>query len=86
MDVNGFAKSNLTFLETLQKWVTFAGGGFEGRLILSRPLDYESLSNFNVTLRVSDHGKPPLYSDTNLHISVIDSDDLNPRLNIISKV
>jgi hypothetical protein len=59
--------------------VSFAGGGFEGRLVLTRPLDYESMPEFNVILRVSDHGTPPLYTESNLKVSVIDSDDLNPR-------
>ncbi|CAG7647491.1 unnamed protein product [Allacma fusca] len=64
--------------------VAFAGGGLEGRLILSRPLDYESMPTFNVTLRVKDQGTPPLYSDTNLRVQVIDSDNLNPKFEFLA--
>ena len=53
-----------------QNLVAFAGGGLEGRLVLSRPLDYETMPKFNVTLRVKDQGTPPLYSDTNLQVQV----------------
>jgi hypothetical protein len=63
----------------LQPLVAFAGGGQEGRLLLTRPLDYESLSKFNVTIRVSDQGNPPLHSDTFVEIKVLDADDQNPR-------
>lgn len=68
----------------LQNLVTFAGGGLEGRLILLRPLDYESMPKFNVTLRVKDQGAHPLHSDTTLYVTVVDADDQNPRFQHVS--
>ncbi|XP_071440055.1 protocadherin beta-9-like [Hetaerina americana] len=51
----------------------------EGTLVLRRPLDYESLNNFTLTLRAQDQGVPPRHSDTTLTVHVIDADDQNPR-------
>ncbi|XP_067014510.2 protocadherin beta-6 isoform X2 [Anabrus simplex] len=53
--------------------------GLEGTLLLRKPLDYEKLSNFTITIRAQDQGSPPQYSDTYLHVNVIDADDQNPR-------
>ncbi len=64
--------------------VTFASGGLEGRIILLRPLDHESMPKFNVTLRVKDQGAHPLHSDTVLYVSVADADDQNPRFQHVS--
>lgn len=50
-----------------------------GTLVLRKALDYETLPNFTVTLRAQDHGTPPKYSDTQLHVLVEDADDQNPR-------
>lgn len=55
------------------------GGGSERRLVLNRPLDYESMPTFSVILRVQDHGTTPLFSDTVLTVHVMDADDQNPR-------
>ncbi|ODM87088.1 Protocadherin-10, partial [Orchesella cincta] len=49
------------------------GCGLEGRLILLRPLDYESMPKFNVTLRVKDQAAHPLHSDTTLYVTVADA-------------
>lgn len=51
----------------------------EGTLVLRKPLDYEALRNFTVTLRAQDQGMPPKYSDTALHVLVEDADDQNPK-------
>ncbi|XP_052750113.1 protocadherin-16 [Galleria mellonella] len=48
-------------------------------LMVKKPLDYETLSNFTVTLRAQDHGTPPLYNDTQLYVEVLDADDQNPK-------
>ncbi|XP_063224193.1 protocadherin Fat 4 [Bacillus rossius redtenbacheri] len=53
--------------------------GLEGTLLLRKPLDYELLSNFSVTIRAQDQGSPPRFSDTTLYVNVIDADDQNPR-------
>nr|CAD7437671.1 unnamed protein product [Timema bartmani] len=53
--------------------------GLEGTLLLRKPLDYELLSNFSITLRAQDQGVPAQYSDTTLYVNVIDADDQNPR-------
>nr|XP_033333773.1 protocadherin Fat 4 [Megalopta genalis] len=50
----------------------------EGTLVLRKPLDYESLSNFSVDIRAQDQGNPPKSSTTTLHVNVIDADDQNP--------
>ncbi|XP_021960448.2 protocadherin Fat 4 isoform X2 [Folsomia candida] len=90
MDQHGSPYSTLTFsaLEDSQgkpsKLVTFAGGGQEGRLILIKPLDYETRPKFNVTLRVSDQGTPPLHTETIVEVRVVDADDQNPRFQHVS--
>ncbi|KAM3957112.1 LOW QUALITY PROTEIN: protocadherin Fat 4-like Cad96Ca [Aphomia sociella] len=48
-------------------------------LMVKKPLDYETLSNFTVTLRAQDQGTPPLHNDTQLHVEVLDADDQNPK-------
>ncbi|GLG93434.1 Protocadherin-like wing polarity protein stan [Gryllus bimaculatus] len=51
----------------------------EGTLLLRKPLDYEKLSNFTLTIRAQDQGVPPQHSDTTLQVNVMDADDQNPR-------
>ncbi|XP_021935515.1 protocadherin Fat 2 [Zootermopsis nevadensis] len=53
--------------------------GLEGTLLLRKPLDYETLSNFSIAIRAQDQGSPPQRSDTVLYVNVIDADDQNPR-------
>lgn len=48
-------------------------------LVVKKPLDYETLSNFSVTLRAQDAGSPPLHNDTVLQVQVLDADDQNPK-------
>ncbi|XP_020288137.1 protocadherin gamma-A1 isoform X2 [Pseudomyrmex gracilis] len=50
----------------------------EGTLVLRKPLDYESLSNFSIHIRAQDQGNPPRSSTTTLYVNVIDADDQNP--------
>lgn len=50
-----------------------------GDLVLTGPLDYETLPKFTVTLRAQDQGEPPLYTTTTLTVIVSDADDQNPR-------
>ncbi|KAG8041646.1 hypothetical protein G9C98_002939 [Cotesia typhae] len=50
----------------------------EGTLVLKKPLDYETLQNFSVTIRAQDQGNPPQSSVTTLTVNVIDADDQNP--------
>ncbi|XP_015587914.1 protocadherin Fat 4 [Cephus cinctus] len=50
----------------------------EGTLVLRKPLDYETLSNFSVGIRAQDQGSPPQSSETTLFVNVIDADDQNP--------
>lgn len=51
----------------------------DGTLVLNKPLDYETLSNFTLVLRAQDQGTPPLFSDTTLQVEVLDADDQNPK-------
>ncbi|XP_059478572.1 protocadherin-like wing polarity protein stan [Neocloeon triangulifer] len=53
--------------------------GLEGTLVLRKALDYETLTNFTVTLRAQDQGNPPQVTDTILYVNVVDADDQNPR-------
>ncbi|XP_073972027.1 protocadherin Fat 4-like Cad96Ca [Rhodnius prolixus] len=53
--------------------------GLEGTLVLRKPLDFETLPNFTLTIRAQDQGNPPQYTDTLLYVNVIDADDQNPR-------
>ncbi|KAF9795849.1 hypothetical protein SFRURICE_006952, partial [Spodoptera frugiperda] len=48
-------------------------------LVVKKPLDYETLNNFTVTLRAQDAGTPPLHNDTVLQVQVLDADDQNPK-------
>lgn len=48
-------------------------------LIVKKPLDYETLKNFTVTLRAQDAGTPPLHDDAELRVQVLDADDQNPK-------
>ncbi|XP_063986615.1 protocadherin Fat 4 isoform X2 [Diachasmimorpha longicaudata] len=50
----------------------------EGTLVLRKPLDYETLTNFSVNIRAQDQGNPPQSSITTLSVNVIDADDQNP--------
>ncbi|KAL7302437.1 hypothetical protein TKK_0005089 [Trichogramma kaykai] len=50
----------------------------EGTLVLRKPLDYETLSNFSVGIKAQDQGNPPQSSTTVLYVNVIDADDQNP--------
>ncbi|KAF6212648.1 hypothetical protein GE061_013174 [Apolygus lucorum] len=53
--------------------------GLEGTLVLRKPLDYETLPNFTLSIRAQDQGNPPQYTDTLLSVNVIDADDQNPK-------
>ncbi|KAJ0181504.1 hypothetical protein K1T71_003589 [Dendrolimus kikuchii] len=48
-------------------------------LVVKKPLDYETLKNFTITLRAEDQGTPPLHNDTTLEVEVLDADDQNPK-------
>ncbi|CAG9782647.1 unnamed protein product [Diatraea saccharalis] len=48
-------------------------------LVVKKPLDYETLKNFTITLRAQDQGTPPLHNDTTLEVEVLDADDQNPK-------
>ncbi len=51
----------------------------EGTLVLSAPVDYETLPKFWVTIRAQDQGNPPNSATTTVTVNVMDSDDQNPR-------
>lgn len=54
-------------------------GRLGGDLVLTGPLDYETLPKFWVTIRAQDQGEPPLSATTTLTVIVNDADDQNPR-------
>lgn len=62
----------------LQEYLGFPNE-LDSVLIIKKPLDYETLNNFTVTLRSQDAGSPPLHNDTTLQVVVLDADDQNPR-------
>ncbi|CAG4976814.1 unnamed protein product [Parnassius apollo] len=51
----------------------------DSTLVVKKPLDYERVRNFTLTLRAQDAGTPPRYSDTQLTVRVLDADDQNPK-------
>ncbi|CAH2069176.1 unnamed protein product, partial [Iphiclides podalirius] len=51
----------------------------DSMLVVKKPLDYETVSNFTVRLRAQDQGTPPRYNDTELFVQVLDADDQNPK-------
>ncbi|XP_050523125.1 protocadherin Fat 4 [Daktulosphaira vitifoliae] len=53
--------------------------GLEGTLVLRKALDFETLSNFTISIRAQDQGNPPQYSDTVIFVNIIDADDQNPK-------
>jgi len=50
----------------------------EGKLILTKKLDYEKLQEFKLKVIAQDQGLPPRYNETSLIINVQDADDQNP--------
>ncbi|XP_048481685.1 protocadherin-16 [Plutella xylostella] len=60
-----------------QEYVKFANE-LDSVIVLAKPLDYETLRNFTVTLRAEDQGQPPRHNDTTLEVEVTDADDQNP--------
>lgn len=63
-----------------QEYFEFANE-LDSVLVVKKPLDFETLSNFSVTLRAQDQGSPPLHNDTTLYVEVLDADDQNPKFN-----
>ncbi|XP_066479073.1 protocadherin beta-16-like [Tiliqua scincoides] len=49
-----------------------------GNVYILRSLDYEEINHFQVTIRASDGGSPPLTSDATVHVVVIDENDNAP--------
>lgn len=52
---------------------------FDGNLLLTSPLDFETLPKFWITIRAQDQGEPPSFTTTTVTINVLDADDQNPR-------
>lgn len=52
---------------------------FDGNLLLTSPLDFETLPKFWVTIRAQDQGEPPSFTTTTVTVNVLDADDQNPR-------
>ena len=50
----------------------------EGKLILTKKLDFEKLQKFQLKVIAQDQGLPPRYNETSLIINVRDADDQNP--------
>ena len=50
----------------------------EGKVILTKSLDFEKLQMFTVKIVAQDQGSPPQYNETSLVINVLDADDQNP--------
>nr|XP_031305064.1 protocadherin gamma-A3 isoform X11 [Camelus dromedarius] len=48
------------------------------RLVTARPLDREQVSEYNITLRATDGGSPPLSTDTHITLHVADINDNPP--------
>ena len=50
----------------------------EGKIVLTKGLDYEKLQLFSVKLVASDQGSPPQFNETTIVVNVLDADDQNP--------
>ena len=50
------------------------------RLLLNRPLDRETLDNYNIIIECMDGGSPPLSSKMAFSVTVTDTNDNHPRL------
>ncbi|TRY73630.1 hypothetical protein TCAL_01930 [Tigriopus californicus] len=50
-----------------------------GQLILQKPLDYETKTEYLVVIEAEDHGEPPLKSTLKLHLHVHDTNDNTPE-------
>ena len=50
----------------------------EGKIMLTKSLDFETLQLFSVKLVAQDQGSPPQYNETTIVINVLDADDQNP--------
>ncbi|XP_022248169.1 protocadherin Fat 4-like [Limulus polyphemus] len=51
----------------------------EGHLVLTAPLDFETLPKFSITIKAQDQGDPPKSAFTTLTVHVLDADDQNPQ-------
>ncbi|XP_024919222.1 protocadherin alpha-3-like isoform X9 [Cynoglossus semilaevis] len=47
-------------------------------LVIGGPLDREHISHYNITIKATDDGSPPLWNTAVVHISVSDVNDNNP--------
>ncbi|KAI1280504.1 Protocadherin beta-7 [Halotydeus destructor] len=52
---------------------------FGGHLVLTAPLDYETLPKFWINIKAQDQGEPPNVATTTVTINVLDADDQNPH-------
>ncbi|RWS07195.1 protocadherin Fat 4-like protein [Dinothrombium tinctorium] len=50
-----------------------------GNLILTAPLDFETLPKFWLSIRCQDQGEPPNVATTTVTVNVLDADDQNPH-------
>ncbi|XP_041973558.1 protocadherin-like wing polarity protein stan isoform X2 [Aricia agestis] len=51
----------------------------DSTVVVRKPLDFEKVRNFTVTLRAADGGAPPRENLTTLRVDIMDADDQNPR-------
>ncbi|XP_023559797.1 protocadherin gamma-A4 isoform X14 [Octodon degus] len=54
------------------------------RLLIHRTLDREEVSEYNITVTATDHGTPPLSTDTHISLQVVDINDNPPMFTHVS--
>ncbi|GAB6020929.1 hypothetical protein CHUAL_003573 [Chamberlinius hualienensis] len=60
-------------------YVTPDDDGSSVRLLVSKPLDYEDVKEYNLTIRAVNYGSPPLATETTVSIKVTDVNDEIPE-------
>eukprot|EP00117_Sycon_ciliatum_P025837 scpid1780/ scgid2551/ Cadherin EGF LAG seven-pass G-type receptor 2; Cadherin family member 10; Epidermal growth factor-like protein 2; Flamingo homolog 3; Multiple epidermal growth factor-like domains protein 3 len=60
---------------------TFYMDSSEGLVLTSAALDRETIAQYNITIRATDHGTPALHSDLLLIVDVLDINDHAPEFN-----
>ena len=79
VDIDEGSNANLSYVLMGDNIQQFTVGRYTGRLLIVRPLNYETTRNYNITLQASDGGSPPLTDTTIVNITVLDANDNIPR-------
>ncbi|XP_068600475.1 protocadherin alpha-C2-like [Brachionichthys hirsutus] len=76
--LNGEVVLTLSQQETLPFLLNKSSEGYF-ELLVSKPLDREVTSKYDITLRVTDKGSPPLSEDETIRLEILDVNDNAPK-------